>query len=245
VRRPPNLPGWEDVAVIETLRVALRAPVFLENDANAAALAEARFGAGQGARDVVYLTMSTGVGAGIVLDGRVHRGLAWSAGELGHAPVEWNGEPCACGLRGCLEAYVGGAAWTARLRAIAPAGSLVVAHAGARERATPEHVVSAARAGDAFALAEMSRFVDWLARGLVWIAFGIAPEVIVLGTIPSAAGEALCFAPLRARVRAHLWPVLATQLRIVPSALGPRLPALAGVSVALDALTPRGLSSSH
>ncbi len=240
---PPNLPGWERVPLVARLSDAFGMRVALENDANAAALAEARFGAGRGARDVVFLTLSTGVGAGLVLDGKVHRGLAWSAGEIGHAPVEWDGWPCVCGLRGCLEAYVGGAAWTARLRASAPSGSLVVAHAGVRANVTPEHVISAARAGDSFALGELARFVDWLARGLVVLAFTLAPEVIVLGTIPTAAGEALCFEPLRRTLRSRLWPALARDLRVVPSALGSSLPARAAISVALDALTPLAASS--
>lgn len=229
---PPNLPGWSDVPIARVLGAALGAPVLLENDANAAALAEARFGAGRGARDVVYLTMSTGVGAGIVLDGRVNRGAACMAGEIGHAPVEWEGRACRCGRRGCLEAYVGGAAWGERLRATTPETSAVLSLAAARERIAPEHVVEAARHGDAFARAELAAFVEWLARGIVSLAFLLAPEVVVLGTIASAAGETLCFEPLRRRVAARLWPGMAERMRIVPAALGTELPLLAALCVA-------------
>jgi len=233
---PPNLPGWLRVPVVRLLADALRAPAFLENDANAAALAEWRFGAGRGVDDLVYLTMSTGVGAGVIAAGRLVRGTACSAGEIGHAPVEWGGAPCACGLRGCLEAYVGGAAWTRRLRALAPETSRALALAGERVALTPEHVVAAAQEGDAFARAELARYVEYLARAIVPLVFTLAPRRIVLGTIPSAAGDALCFAPLRARVRAALWPALASALEIVPSALGDERPALAGVVVALEGL---------
>jgi len=243
---PPNLPGWVRVPVCDVLSAALGAPAFLENDANAAALAEWRFGAGRGVGDLVYLTMSTGVGAGIVAAGRLVRGAAASAGEIGHAPVVWGGEPCVCGLRGCLEAYVGGAAWTRRLRAIAPETSRAVALAGARIALTPVHVVAAARDGDAFSCAELARYVEYLARALVMLCFTLAPRRIVLGTIPTAAGDALCLDPLRQRVRAALWPGLAREIEIVASGLGDELAFLAGIGVALEGLrelTPPGPTS--
>jgi glucokinase len=205
----------------------------VENDANAAALAEWRFGAGRGAQHMVYLTMSTGVGGGLVLGGRLHRGVFASAGEVGHMPIVWEGEPCACGLRGCLEAYAGGAAWTRRLARVTPAASRVAALAGGAGP-RPEHVVAAAREGDSFALAEMDRYNDYLARAIVQLAFTLAPELVVLGTIPTAAGDALCLDPVRARVRSHLWPFLAGQLRVVPAELGDRLPELAGIVVARE-----------
>lgn len=235
---PPNLPGWLDVALRDRLAEALGLPVILENDANAAALAEWRFGAGQGCRDLVYLTMSTGIGAGLILGGRLHTGAGGNAGELGHVPVAWDGEPCACGQRGCLEAYAGGAAWTRRLRASAPAEGRVAALAGGRDAVTPEHVVAAAREGDAYALAELERYNGYLARGLVALAFSLAPETVVLGTIPTAAGEALCLEPVRALVRERVWPVIGERLRIVPAALGERLPDLAGLCVALEGAAP-------
>jgi glucokinase len=239
VHRPPNLPGWDEVPVAAWLERELGRPVRLENDANAAALAEARFGAGRGFAHVVYLTMSTGVGAGLVLDGRLYRGHAAAAGEVGHAPVEWDGEPCACGLRGCLEAYVGGAAWSRRLRRIAPASSRALALAGSRDALAPEHVVDAAREGDAFARAEVERYDEYLARGLVGLIFTLAPDVVVLGTIPTAMGEALCLEPVRARVRERIWPVLRDGLEIRAAALGPRLPAHAGICAALEGLDER------
>ncbi len=233
---PPNLPGWESVPVGARLSQALGLPARIENDANAAALAEWRFGAGRGFEDVVYLTMSTGVGGGIIAGGRLQRGRGWGAGEIGHAPVEWDGELCACGMRGCLEAYVGGAAWTRRLRAVAPASSRAVAIAGGKDRVTPEHVVAAAREGDAFATSELDRFNHYLARGIVSAVFTLAPDVVILGTIPSAAGEELCFAPLRRRVKAQLWPVFAQHLRILPAALGDELPYKAGLCAAIEGL---------
>ena len=151
-------------------------------------------------------------------------------------PVEWQGERCGCGLRGCLEAYVGGANWTRRLREKTPGTSRVAALAGGRDRAKPEHVVAAAREGDSFALGELDRFNDYLARGIVALVFVLAPEVVVLGTIAVAAGEELCLEPVRERVRRNVWPVFSEGLRIVPAELGDRLPDYAGLVVALDAL---------
>jgi len=234
--RPPNLPGWDEVPLGTWLSHEFDCPVGLENDANAAALAEWRFGAGQGLSHLVYLTMSTGVGAGLVLDGRIYRGARDLAGEAGHIPVVWEGDACACGQRGCLEAYVGGAAWTRRLRSAVPQQSRVLTLAGARDRVNPEHVVAAAREGDAFAMAEMDRFNSLLARGIVSLVFLLAPQAIILGTVVAAAGQELCLKPLRRKVRARLWPTLDESLQILPAALESDLPYRAALCVALDQL---------
>lgn len=232
---PPNLPGWDDVPLRDALAEELGTAVLLENDANAAALAEWRFGAGMGCDDVVYLSMSTGIGGGLILGGRLHSGASGNAGELGHVPVEWNGEPCACGLRGCFEAYAGGAAWTQRIRARAPADSRVLVLAGTREDATPEHLLAAVREGDPFACAELERFNEYTARAVTAFVLALDPQVVILGTIAAAAGEELCLGPVRERVRQRLWPGFAERLRLVPAALGSALPELAGICVALQA----------
>jgi len=234
---PPNLPGWSRVPVGRVLAEAFGVEVRVENDANAAALAEWHFGAGRRAADsLAYLTMSTGGGGGLIVEGRLHRGARGGAGEIGHLPVAFPGIPCACGLSGCLEAYVGGNAWGARLRRSTPADSAVLRLAGGRHEAIrPEHLLEAARAGDAFACDELSRWLDHLARGIVSLVMLVEPEVIVLGTIAVAAGEALCFEPLRELVASRLWRHQAERLEIVPAALGAELPYRAGLAVALAA----------
>lgn len=243
---PPNMHGWDEVPVRDWLAEALGCPVRLENDANAAALAESRFGAGRGHAHVVYLTMSTGVGGGLILDGRIHRGAGCGAGEVGHVPIEWPGERCGCGMRGCLEAYVGGLNWMKRLQSVTPEDSVVAQLAGGRAHVRPEHVVEAARAGCAFALAEFERFNSYLARGIAQLIFTLDPSVIVLGTICVAAGEDLCFAPLREKVRERLWPHYGETLQIVPAALGEDLPYRSGVCVALQAFEAQsGDSAGH
>jgi glucokinase len=234
VESPPNLPGWGSVALRDWLSAAFAAPIHLENDANAAALAEWRFGAGRGTRHLVYLTMSTGVGGGLVLDGRLYRGRG-GAGEVGHMPVEWGerAERCGCGRFGCLEAYTGGRRWTERLARVTPPDSRVAVLAGAPAHARPEHVVAAAREGDAFALSELERWNGYLARGLTALCYVLAPEVFVLGTIATAAGEALSFAPLRRRLADAVWPSLARS-EIRGSALGTDGPYYAALCAALE-----------
>jgi glucokinase len=234
VVRPPNLRGWEAVPVRDWFADVFDCAVHLENDANAAALAEWRKGVGQGARDFVYLTMSTGVGGGVILDGRLHRGRIGSAGELGHVPLIPGGALCACGQRGCFEAYVGGKAWAARMREEAPETSRVTELAGQRSAITTRHVLQAAREGDAYALAEVDAFNGHLAHAIAWLAYALAPEVVALGTIVMAAGDELVLDPVRARVREMVWPHQAPYMRIEAARLGDELADWAGLMVAFE-----------
>nr|MBU9888907.1 ROK family protein [Candidatus Omnitrophota bacterium] len=110
VPRSPNLPGWTGIPLRKILSRSAGLPVFLANDANAAAMGESLFGAGCGVRDFIYITVSTGVGGGIVLGGRLHEGAGFAAGEIGHMSVVPDGQKCNCGKRGCLEAYASGTA---------------------------------------------------------------------------------------------------------------------------------------
>ncbi len=229
---PPNLP-WRDAPVRDVLAESLGLPVHLENDADAAALAEWRFGAGRGTEHLIYLTMSTGVGAGLVLNGTLYSGLDHHAGEWGHVVLQPGGEPCGCGRRGCFEAYAGGANWARRLQAVTPPHSQAAELAG-REPISPVHLVAAALAGDAFAVEEFARWRGFVAQGLSAIAYALAPERIVLGTIAVAAGEALCFEPLRRELDADLWPSLRGKVEVVPAALGEERPYLAGLCAALE-----------
>ncbi|GAC1431526.1 MAG: ROK family protein [Ktedonobacteraceae bacterium] len=108
VYAPPNLPGWENVPVRELFSQQFHVPIFVENDANAAALGEYMFGAGRGSRDMVYLTISTGIGGGVITDGKLLEGASGTAAELGHMTVDWHGERCNCGNIGCLECIASG-----------------------------------------------------------------------------------------------------------------------------------------
>jgi len=108
VYAPPNLPGWENVPVRELFSEQFHVPIFVENDANAAALGEYMFGAGRGSQNMVYLTISTGIGGGVITAGRILEGVSGTAAELGHMSVDWHGERCNCGNIGCLERIASG-----------------------------------------------------------------------------------------------------------------------------------------
>jgi len=163
------------------------APVFVDNDVNALALAEWTWGAGRGARSLVVLALGTGVGAGILLDGRLHRGHGGFGGELGHVPIDFDGPPCICGGRGCLKSYVSGTDIAAR--ATARLGRPVSA----------AEVFRLAAAGDRTADETVAEICRALGAGLAVVVNGLNPELIVL-----TGSVAKSLRPLEARLRASL-----------------------------------------
>jgi glucokinase len=220
---PPHLPGWRDVPLTALAREAYERPAYLENDATAAAAAEQRYGAGVGVRHMVYLTISTGVGGGVVVDGRLYRGAKEQGGELGHVTVDWHGRPCrGCGRRGCLEAYVSGTSIAERAR---EAGLDVPSAAD---------VAAAARAGDPIAVAVWDETTEALACGLTSIVNLFEPEMVVLGGGVTRAGEQL-LGPVRERVRAAAMAP-AAQVEIVTAALGDKVGVVGAATVAYDRL---------
>ncbi|HVR76444.1 MAG TPA: ROK family protein [Planctomycetota bacterium] len=221
----PNLPGWVDVPIVSLLSERLGAPARLENDANACAVAEWLHGAGRGASHLAFLTCSTGMGAGLILDRKLYRGARFLAGEAGHQVIVPEGLPCGCGKRGCLEAYASGAGIARRLTPL-------------RERepslpGTARDVVDRAKAGDPFSLSFLRETAGYLAMGLANLIFTLNLERIVLGTIAAAAGP-LLLDPLRESLAERLWPSLHEGLEVVPSALWPDLGDHAALSVARD-----------
>jgi glucokinase len=237
----PNVPGWKNVPLVETLFNAFGVQVLLENDANAAALAEWRFGAGQGARSLIYLTMSTGCGGGLIFEGRLYRGATFQAGEIGHIPVAPGGRLCHCGMRGCLEAYVGGAAIADRIREDVQAGkaeAILELAEDDPDRISARLWVEALRAGDPYAMAVREDFLEHLVQGLAILTMALDPDTIVLGTILRENPD-LFLEDLRERVKANVWPSMG-HVRIEPAQLGSRLPAYAALCVA--ALEPLDLA---
>jgi glucokinase len=219
----PNLPGWTDVPIVKVLSAELGAPARIENDANAGAVAEWLYGAGRGARDLVFLTCSTGIGAGLILGGRLHRGARFLAGEAGHQVIVPDGLPCGCGRRGCLEAYASGAGMARRLEALRVPGG----------PATAREAVERAREGDDFSTRFLAETAEYLAMGLANLVFILDPERIVLGTIAVGAGD-LLLAPLRAALARRLWPPFLERLQVLPAALGADLGDRAALAVARD-----------
>lgn len=201
VHAAPNLPGWTDVPLRDRLstRTGLRTSV--DNDANNAALGELIAGAGHGVRDMVMLTLGTGVGSGLILGGRLWHGATGHAGEIGHTIVQPGGRACGCGQLGCLEAYAS-ASSTARRAAEAiasgaPSSMKAVIDGGGELDA--RHVVEAARAGDALAVGIWEDTCRYLAIACIGIQRMLNPQAIVFSGGMSEAGESL-LNPLRAAI---------------------------------------------
>lgn len=190
---PPNLPGWRDVPVVERIEAATAMAVVLDNDANNAAWAEFKCGAGRGTRSMVMLTLGTGIGSGIILDGKLVRGSHESAGELGHTIVEINGRRCKCGQLGCLEAYASAAQTAARAtEAVAAGRPSVLRRAFERgETIDASMVAEAAAAGDAVATEVWTDTCRYLAAGCINILHTLDPDRIILAGGMSAAGDRL------------------------------------------------------
>jgi len=176
----PTLPGWTDVPIVALLNEALRLPVVLENDGVAAAIGEWRFGAGRDLQDFVYITVSTGIGGGVIADGRVLRGRRRMAAHLGHMTTAPLGQVCTCGNRGCWEAQASGTALGQAARdglSGAPHSSLA-ALSGAL---TAADVADAARRGDGFARTLMDREAELLGIGIVNLLHLYSPQAVVIG----------------------------------------------------------------
>jgi glucokinase len=235
VYSPPNLPGWDAVPVRSIFEQAFPGiRVVLENDANATALAEWIFGAGRGTRNMLFLTMGTGIGAGLILDGRLYRGTNDLAGEVGHQTILMNGPMCGCGKRGCLEALASGPA-IARLaqdRLQYGRGARLLAAGGKPAGITARHVVDLARDGDAFSVGVLEEAGTYMGVGLANLIQILNPERIVLGTIAVHAGD-LILEPIRKAVADYAWERSRSVCTIVPAELGDRAQDLAAISLLL------------
>jgi len=215
ILKTANLPGWEHVPLRERLASTLRLPVVVENDANAAAYGE-YFATGSVTRNMVLLTLGTGVGAGVIVDGRVLHGHFDNAGELGHMIVVPGGIPCPCGQRGCLEAYASAGAVARRLEAALEAGERSSVARGADAAA----IAAAAEGGDALCRRIWDEACFYLAIACINIQHAYNPEVILLGGGMAGAGEFL-LGTVRAHFRANQWQLHDDYPRIEPARLGP------------------------
>ncbi|HZB22770.1 MAG TPA: ROK family protein [Gaiellaceae bacterium] len=228
---PPHLPGWHDVAVTALAEDAYERPAVLENDATAAALGEHRFGAGAGTLNMVYLTISTGVGGGVVVGGRLYRGSGGNGAELGHVTVDWHGRPCrGCGRAGCLEAYASGTSISERMRE-----ALALADGGAASLngVTATDVAALARDGHPIATAVWNETVAALACGLTSIVNLFEPDLVVIGGGVSRAGEQL-LGPVRQWVRANAIAPGGRAADIVEAALGDHVGVVGAAAIAHD-----------
>lgn len=186
VINPPNLPCWRNFPLAERIRAGRGIPVYLDNDANAAGLAEALWGAGRGYRCVFYATIGTGIGTGITFDGHVWQGRTGAAAEGGHLSIDYRGPKCGCGKLGCIEALASGPAIAHRARAKivsghSGSGALVNIAAGDASAITCENVAEAWRAGDPLAEEVLRETADLLTVWLGNIVDLLEPDVMVIG----------------------------------------------------------------
>lgn len=216
---PPVMPGWHDVPLRARLEQALGMRVFVENDANLAALAEQRWGAAQGRPNVVYVYLgSAGIGCGLILDGRLYRGDVGSAGEIGHVMVEEDGPPCRCGSRGCLEAVAGTPAVLRRTQALGlPAATL-------------DELLALARGGNAKAIALLDATGEYIGIAVANILNMINPGCVVIGGGLAAAGDMLLGA-FRSTLRRRGLAIAADHVAIILGTLGADVVAIGAVSL--------------
>ncbi len=225
-----NVPGWDEVPLRQILRDRTGLPVTIENDAKAMAYGEWKYGAARSGRYVVCITLGTGVGGALILDGKIHRGAKLAAGEIGHMSIDYRGRPGPYGTNGGLEEYIGNQQIaqraTERYRA---AGREMT-----EEQCSPLHLAEAAHAGDAIARQLWEDLGDELGAALASVVWIINPDTIVIGGGVAKAG-ALIFDPLWKSIRNRTLDILHSDLRILPAALGNDAGIIGSAALALDA----------
>ncbi len=218
----PNLPGWTTIPLRDQLSERFVMPVFLGNDANVAALGEWRFGAGQGKDNMIYLTISTGIGGGVITDGRLLLGAHGLAGELGHLTIELNGPICGCGIKGHIEAVAAGPAIARNATAQLEAGQMSTLKETLKTQGniTSADIGKAARAGDELSISVIEKAGLLIGHHLADLAHAFNPEVFILGGGVSLLGD-LLFEPIRHSLREHIMdPAYLDGVRVLPAALG-------------------------
>ncbi len=223
VTSSPHLPGWHDVPLRDIVREKYRVNTFLINDANATALGEHHFGVGQGVNNLVLLTLGTGIGGGIIINGRLYSGASGSAGEIGHTTIDVNGPRCSCGNSGCLEALVSGTAVARdairRIRQGEKSSLTKIVKGDKIEDITAEEVLAAARAGDSLASEVILKAATYLGIGLANVVNIFNPEMIIIGGGMAKMGD-LLLNPARQVVKEKTFQLSAQAVQIVPTQLG-------------------------
>ncbi len=221
VMSPSNLQDWDNFPIVKLFQERFGVPVVLENDANTAALGEYIRGAGRGLQNIIYVTVSTGIGGGIILGGEIYRGVGAGAGELGHTIVQPDGVRCNCGSTGCLETICSGVHIARRAQEKLASGepSLMRETVADIGEVTAKTVVEAVRQNDKPAIEIWEETCRFLAIGIANSITLIAPEAVVIGGgIAAAAGE-LLFAPLRRLIPTYVSMIPADKIVILPAEL--------------------------
>ncbi len=237
---PPSMPGWDNVDIWEPLRAAFNKPLYIDNDANMGALGESRLGAGRGCTDMAYVKIGTGIGCGLIINGRIYGGHQGSAGELGHLTIDENGPVCVCGNRGCLETLAGARAIVADAQ---QRSSLARKQASEATNTTTQHsymytdiidVIKAAQQGDAASIAALEHAGERIGLALAGLVNLFNPAIIVIGGGVARAGDSL-LAPLRRVVASSSLPAAWKGTRILPGELGDTAIAIGAALMVLNA----------
>ena len=229
-----NVPGWNDIALREILEQETGLPVIVDNDANCMAYAEWRYGAALGCSNVVALTLGTGIGGGLIIDGKLYRGASFAAGEIGQMSIDYQGRPGPYGLSGILEGYMGNrqiselAATRLHDRAL-PTGGW-----------TPKAVADLAAQGDPAACHIWLEVADWLGSLLASTAWLLNPDAFVIGGGVANAAD-LLFKPLEQKIRDSVSGVISDGLRILPAHFGNEAGIVGSAAQAIDTV----LAGSH
>jgi glucokinase len=225
-----NVPGWEDVALRELLREQTGLPTTIENDANAMAYGEFKHGAARDGRHIVCITLGTGVGGALILDGKLYRGARLGAGEIGHLSIDYRGVPGPYGNSGALEKYVGNNQIAERaVRLYAEYGVVKQPH-----ECTPREIDRAAQAGDKVALTLWETVGIEIGVALASVVWVLNPDTIVIGGGVAKAGE-LVLEPIRRTIRERTIDIFHENLRVLPAALGNDAGIIGNASLALGA----------
>ncbi len=239
----PNIAGFRNLVLTTPITERLGIPAYIENDASAAGLGEFRFGAGRGTRHLLHATLGTGIGGGIVVDGKLYRGATGLAGEIGHIIIDPRGPRCNCGSRGCLEAMVSGVAFAERARVLIETDrSRVLKELAGYNEPTGEHLYQAAKLGDSTCEAEIRHGGHLLGLGLGGLVNVLNPDAVTLSGGLLAMGEML-LAPMREAMHSIAYgPASGTIVRL--SELGDDAGLLGAAAVAFERLdTPPALQS--
>ena len=211
-----NVKGWRNVPLRDMLKKRIGMPVFIDNDANAACAGEARWGAGKGYKDIVCITLGSGVGTAVIIDGKLYRGRGYSAAEMGHICIDRNGPRCNCGAKGCIETFLGNSYIVKAAVKDLKQGKrsvLLKLACGKYSDITPKLIDQAAKMGDKFCMDIWKQAGENLGIGLTGIVNTFNPEIIVIGGGLSKAGEML-FGSVRETVKRRAMKVFTGDLKI-------------------------------
>ena len=220
VRLAPNIPGWVNIPIADIVSKEFDIPVRVDNDVRCAALAELNYGAGKGSKNMICITVGTGIGSGLIVNGKIVRGASNAAGELGHIKLQMeNGPICGCGDRGCLEAFASGPSIVAMAEEYIKGGKSTKYRVLANPDITPYIVAEAAKQGDVVAKQIYETIGNYIGIGLASVVNLLNPEKIVIGGGVADAGD-LLFNPIKETLKKRAMPIQGNAVEVVHAELG-------------------------